>query len=125
MDKNVLIIEDDNALGQALNDKFLLSGFKTTIASDGEEGLIKALSIKPSLIVLDLTMPKKSGWEVLEELRKDSWGIQVPVIILTNSPIDDSNNRINQVVEYQPAYYFLKTDIKLDYLIDKVKEILK
>ena len=121
----VLIVEDDKVLCTALVDKFSASGFNVSSASNGDEGLKKALNDHPYLIVLDLTMPKKDGWQVLEELRKDSWGVGIPVIILTNSPVDDVNQGVDKIVKFQPSYYFLKTDIDLDFLIIKVKELLK
>lgn len=123
MDLNnlILIVEDDLSLQKVLQEKLSQNGFKISLASDGEEGLKKALKEHPSLIILDLLMPRKSGWSMFDDLRKNKWGAYVPVIILTNYSIDDKG--IKEVMQNQPSYYFVKTNIKLDDLIEKVKEL--
>jgi DNA-binding response OmpR family regulator len=77
----VLIVEDDEAIATGLAVNLKLSGFSTSIAADGEEGLEQVRSENPDLILLDIGLPKKDGIEVLNQLR--SAGNRVPVIVLS------------------------------------------
>jgi len=121
-DKKVLVVEDDKSLRKAIIEKLTHNGFKTTGAEDGEKGMQSALDWKPDLVVLDLLMPKMDGITVLKGLRAN-FGKELPVIILTNVEPDDK--MINNVVEYQPSYYFVKSDIGLDNLVNKIKDSLR
>ena len=77
----LLVVEDEIALAEGLRDNFEIEGFDVIMAHDGEEGLQKALSEKLDIIILDVMMPKKSGFDVCKELR--SQGNQTPIIMLT------------------------------------------
>lgn len=76
----VLIIDDDEELCELVSEYLAVEGFETESVNDGESGLARALSGKYDLAILDVMMPKKNGFEVLRELRKDS---QLPVLMLT------------------------------------------
>jgi DNA-binding response OmpR family regulator len=76
----VLIVEDDAGLRQGLEINLRLEQYETLQAADGEEAIQLFHSESPDLVLLDLMLPKKSGFEVLEEIRKYS---SVPVILLT------------------------------------------
>ena len=120
----VLIVEDEEVLLNALSEKFKREGFEAYEAVNGEVGLETAKKEHPDLILLDLLMPVMDGLAMLKELRElDNWGKQVPVIILTNlSP--EGNIAIDNMAKYEPAYYFLKTDWKIDDLVEKVKSVI-
>lgn len=118
----ILIIEDHAPVRLALVEKFAHEGIKTIEAKDGEEGLEMALKEKPSVILLDIIMPRMSGMTMLEQLRKDPWGKTVPVIILTNLNPDDKIMR--EIVETEPVFYLVKADWKIEDVVNKVKEIL-
>ena len=80
----VAIVEDDQAIAQMYRFKFEAEGFTVETAENGKLGLELVLSMKPDIILLDLMMPEMTGDEMLTQLRKDSWGKNVKVIILTN-----------------------------------------
>jgi two-component system response regulator ResD len=80
----VAIIEDDQAISQMYRFKFEAEGFTVETADNGQLGLELVLAMKPDIILLDLMMPEMTGDEMLEKLRKDGWGKNVKVIILTN-----------------------------------------
>src|SRR5690348_10074943 len=102
--KSVLIIEDEASMLTVLTDKLKELGFDTHQARNGEEGLSVALQVHPSIILLDVLMPKMDGITMMNKLREDEWGKSAPVIILTNvNP--DSDKIIKSIVESQPAYY--------------------
>lgn len=121
-EKTILIIEDHAPVRLALVEKLTHEGMKTIEAKDGEEGLEVALREKPSVILLDIIMPRMSGMTMLEKLRKDAWGKTVPVIILTNLNPDDKIMR--EIVETEPVYYLVKADWKIEDVVSKVKEVL-
>ena len=122
--KKILIIEDKEAMQKAISEAFVNQEFTTLTANDGEEGLAVSLREHPDLILLDILMPKMDGMIMLQKLRQDEWGKGVPVIILTNvSP--NANSVINAVLENNPAYYLVKSDVKLEGIVEKVKDVLK
>lgn len=121
--KKILIIEDEPSMLAILNDKLIETGFETIQAQNGEEGLKLALQNHPDLILLDILMPKMDGTVTLNRLREDQWGKTVPVIMLTNvSP--DTETSLKEIIKNQPAYYFVKSDIQLDTLMEKITEVL-
>ena len=122
--KKILVIEDEIALSVPLKDNLTQEGFDVTVIGDGEEGLNLSFSLKPDLILLNLLLPKMDGMTVLRNIRKEtSWCNPVPVITLTNLTSHDEK-RMKDITELEPAYYFEKTDWKIEDVVQKVKEIL-
>ena len=80
MPKNILVIDDDKNICEVIKLYLQKEGYKVTVAYDGQAGLDEFLRETPELVVLDIMMPKKDGWEVLKQIRKTS---SVPVIMLT------------------------------------------
>lgn len=78
-----MVADDDKFLVELISVNLEAAGFEVLKAYDGEEALMKALSERPDLVVLDVIMPGKSGWEVLEELRARPETQRTPVILLT------------------------------------------
>lgn len=120
--KVLLVVEDDKPLRTALVDKLRHEGFSVLEANDGEDGLTKSLTYKPNLILLDLLMPHMDGATMMDKLRADSWGKEVPIIILTNYDADDKI--LQKVVADLPAYYCLKASTPLEELVQKIKGVL-
>lgn len=121
--KTILIVEDELGYCMVLSNELMRQGFEVVSANNGKEGLEKALTLKPDLIILDLLMPMLGGLAFMDQIRIDEWGKSVPIIVLTN--IDADDDIIQNVVKNNPAYYFIKTDITLDDLIGKIKDLLK
>ena len=117
----ILIIEDEPSLLAALVKKFSQVGFKVFQAKDGQEGLSVALSSKPDIILLDIDMPKMDGITMLKKLRAESWGKDVPVIVLTN--INDINKAAETLIGGVHDY-LIKTDWKLEDVVKIVKDRL-
>ena len=121
--KILLIVEDEKSVLKALTDKFAGEGFGVLRAENGEDGLKVALAEKPDLILLDLIMPKKTGLQMMHELRQSSdYGKKVPMIILTNLSANDKIS--GEVSEEEPSYYLVKADWKIEDVVRKVKETL-
>jgi two-component system phosphate regulon response regulator PhoB len=81
--KRILIIEDERDLTDVLTYNLQREGYDTILAHDGQEGLRKAQTLLPDLILLDLMLPGLSGQDVLRELRSSDRTREIPVIILT------------------------------------------
>ena len=81
--KTILIIDDDEDIGDALSFFLKEEGYHIKLALSGEEGLLKIISIKPDLILLDWQMPHMSGIEVLTEFLKLSDFNKIPVILMS------------------------------------------
>ncbi|MDH5202788.1 MAG: response regulator, partial [Nitrospirota bacterium] len=77
----ILVVEDDLPTAELLTLHLTQSGYKVAHAFDGEEALEKAKNLKPFAITLDIMLPKKDGWEVLQELKSDPKTASIPVII--------------------------------------------
>ena len=120
--KNVLVIDDDDNLRTVLIDKLNMSGFYAVGASNGEEGLKKALKTHPDVILLDIIMPILNGWEMLKELRKDEWGKGAKVIMLT---VIENTEAVARAVEDDSLAYLIKTNESMDDVVEKVKMMLR
>ena len=81
---NVLLIEDDQETLEMYRLKLEKDGYRVHIAMDGEAGIEQASALVPDIIFLDIRLPKKDGFEVLQELRSSEPTAGIPVIILSN-----------------------------------------
>jgi len=114
----VLIVEDELNLQKAIGDKVQREGWKSIVASNGEEGLRAVMQEKPDIVLLDIIMPIMDGLTMLKELRKIS---NVPVLILTN--LYDEKKLIESF-RAGSFDYLVKSNYSLNEVIDKVKEAL-
>jgi len=115
--KKILIIEDEKPTAKALCEKFLGLGHEVFLAEDGVRGLDKALELHPDIIILDLEMPAKGGIEMLGDLRKDDWGKNANVVVLTNY---SDPSMVADVLAAGTTEYLVKTDWKLTDLLDHI-----
>ena len=83
MEPLILIVEDEPPLVEVIKYNFESAGFRTTVASDGNEALFQAEELLPELIILDWMLPERSGIEVCRELRKRKSTKATPIIMLT------------------------------------------
>ncbi len=116
--KKILIVEDEEILLKDLADKFTETGFEVLTAKDGQEGLNVAFKNHPDLILLDIVMPVMDGMTMLYQLRRDPWGKEVEVILLTN--LSDSDKIADSYSEGVHDY-LVKSDWSLDDIMAKVK----
>lgn len=78
--RKILIIDDDEELCELVSEYLTVEGFEVEAINDGESGLAEALKEEHDLIILDVMLPKKNGFDVLRDLRKES---KIPVLMLT------------------------------------------
>ncbi len=80
----ILFVDDDSFLRKVYDSELNENNYDVVLAVDGQDGLDKARSSDPDLIILDMVMPKRNGFEVLTELQSDPATAHIPVIILSN-----------------------------------------
>lgn len=83
MERTVLIIEDEKLIIVSTQMVLEAAGFRVESATNGEDGIAKARSLSPDLILLDIMMPGIDGWETLTRLKRDQETAGIPVIIFT------------------------------------------
>jgi len=120
--KKILVIEDDEPLRTALVEQFALDGYETLQAEDGQQGLALALAERPDLIVLDIVMPVMTGTEMAAELRKDEWGKDAKIIVLTN--LKSEMKEMNEIVDHGNPTYLVKANTTLSTVLEEAKRIL-
>jgi len=117
MDKKIFIIEDDPSISKLLEDTLKENGYIVDKIATGEGAFEKVLTGEYDLIILDLLLPKKSGIEVLEELKSNDKTKSIPVIII--SALDRDEFFMNK-----GAIDFFKKPIDLDYFMGRINSIL-
>ncbi|MFA5771087.1 MAG: response regulator [Patescibacteria group bacterium] len=123
LNKKILIIEDEAHILNALNKKFTMDGFNVLLANDGESGLVSATTNQPNVILLDIIMPNMNGFEMLEKLRHNNFGKNIPVIILTNLDVKE-DSFIKSITEYKVAFCLTKSNSSILEISRTVKEVL-
>ncbi|OIO20559.1 MAG: response regulator [Candidatus Magasanikbacteria bacterium CG_4_10_14_0_8_um_filter_32_14] len=118
----VLLIEDDNFLGNIYKTKFEMEKFKVIVATDGLEGLEMVKKKKPDIILLDILMPKMDGFEVLSNLKKDKNLVKIPVILLTNLGQKDD---VEKGLKLGAVDYLIKAHYKPSETVAKIKSVLQ
>ena len=117
----ILFVEDEPTLQKELKEILEQEKVKIVSAFDGEQGLKAAQTEKPDLILLDLILPKKDGFEVLKDLKADEKTKNIPVIVLTNL---EGIGDVEKALELGATTYLVKANYKLDDVIAKIKELL-
>src|SRR3954464_15076549 len=117
----ILIIEDERGLVQSLTWYFDREGYQTVAVADGAEGLRKAQTLLPDLILLDLMLPGMGGLDVCRELRAGEKTRQIPIIMITAR-----TEETDQVVGYSlGADDFVGKPFSNKVLLAKVKALLR
>ncbi|HLN19385.1 MAG TPA: response regulator [Patescibacteria group bacterium] len=119
--KRILVIEDEVSLNQALVEFLSSETFEVFSAHDGEEGIRMTKSKKPDLVLLDIILPKKDGYEVLEELKANEETKNIPVILLTNL---ESAQDVQKAFDKGATTYLVKSSYKMEDIEKKIKETL-
>jgi DNA-binding response OmpR family regulator len=147
MAKRILVVDDDVNTVKFLSAALEQNGYEPLGAHDGREGLEKIKSERPDLVILDVMMPKKTGFVLFKQLRRDDEFRELPVIMLTGvaevlgdldtqkddsdvRPFDALREAMRKTIRELKAEGLIKPDMFIDKPIDpevvvaKVKEIL-
>jgi two-component system response regulator MprA len=84
---SVLIVDDDLDLRATMEAVLVDEGFSVTLAADGHEALAAARAQRPCMILLDLSLPGMSGWEVVDALQTDAQVADVPVVVISGDRV--------------------------------------
>ena len=117
----IAIIEDDITISQMYRMKFEADGFDVQLARDGESGVALVKAFKPDLILLDLKMPEMNGVEALKIIRKNDWGKNIPVIVLTNLGEEEVSKEVRSLRIHS---YIVKANLTPRQVVNHVKEAL-
>lgn len=120
--QRILVGEDDKFLAKVYKTKLAKEGFDVEVGSDGEEVLKLARAKTPELILLDLIMPVKDGFETLEALKADPKLKEIKVIILSNLGQEEDQKR---VMALGAAEYIIKANVSFGEVIATAKKYLK
>lgn len=121
--KTILIVEDEPAEMRALDDKLSREGFNIIRATNGKEGLETALEKHPDMILADVLMPVMDGFAMIKELRKDAWGKNAPVMILTNAKASCKKRR-EIASDRKCLCYLIKSGSRIQDIVERVKKEL-
>ena len=120
--KKILVIEDDKYLINAYRVKLTAAGFEVKLAMDGEEAIEALKTFQPDIILLDLVMPKKDGFSVLEEIKRDSKTNKIPVIITSNL---GQKEDVDRGMKLGAVDYIIKSDVSIADILTKINNIVK
>ena len=118
----IALIEDSANIREMYKMKLELSGYDVIIVEDGKEAVKLVKKAKPDLVLLDILLPKKDGFEVLKELKdsKDKKAKSVPIIMLSNL---SSKEDINEAKKLGASDYFVKAKTSPKEIVEKIDEI--
>lgn len=120
--KKVLIVEDDEFL-QSLGAKRLeTEGYEVFMAQDGQKAIESIPEVLPNLIFLDLLLPIKNGFEVLESIKNDPRTKDIPVIVFSNLGQQEDVDRAKSLGAQD---FLIKANFTLDDVVTKIKSILQ
>lgn len=117
----VAIIEDDAVINQMYRMKFEADGFEVQVADNGKSGVEMVETFQPDLILCDLQMPEMTGDQAIKEIRSKPWGATIPVIILTNTGLEESPKELKDL---NITSYFVKAELTPSQVVSRVKEAL-
>ena len=121
MAKKILLIEDDPFLSSLLKNRFTKEGYEIQLAQTGDLGIMAAKQGGFDLILLDLILPGKSGFEVMEQINMDPLIQKVPILIISNLGQDSD---VEKGRELGAVGYLIKAKTSIDTLISKAKEFI-
>jgi DNA-binding response OmpR family regulator len=119
--KRILLVEDDDSLASVYTTRLQAEGFDIRRVADGEEALASARTYKPDLVLLDVMMPKVSGFDVLDILRNTPETANVKVIMLTALSQESDQERAKQLGADD---YLVKSQVVISDVVDRIRQIL-
>jgi len=122
MSHKILLVEDDRFLRELMSQKLIKMGYDLIAAVDGEEGVEKAKSEKPEIILLDIMLPGIDGFGVLAQVKADPSTADIPVIILSNL---GQREDIDRALKLGATDFLVKAHFTPQEIIDKIEQYLK
>ncbi|MFO0702731.1 MAG: response regulator [Candidatus Andersenbacteria bacterium] len=120
--KKIFLVEDDLFLSDMYRTKFELGGYEMPHAEDGDVAVRLIKEAKPDVVLLDIVLPKKSGFEVLKDLKADPETKDIPVVMLTNLSQKDD---VDKGLKLGAADYIIKAHFTPADVVSKIELVLK
>jgi len=117
----IFIVEDDPLISRMYQKIFTFEKFEVEVAANGEEALSKVGTANPTLILLDVMMPKMNGLQVLEKLKADEKTKNIPVVMLTNLA---GQQDAETALAKGAVKYIIKSEYEPKQVVEMVKEVL-
>jgi CheY-like chemotaxis protein len=117
--KYILVAEDDRFYAHIYQAKLMIEGFEIQVVNNGDELLKAAKEKKPNLILLDLMMPIKDGFDTLKELKADDKLKDVKVVVISNLGQDED---VQGALQAGAVDFFIKANLSIEEMVDKVKK---
>lgn len=117
----ILVVEDDPLMSRMYQKIFTFEGYEVEMAGDGEQGLEKSKTVNPTIILLDVMMPKMNGLQVLDKLKMDPATKEIPVVMLTNLA---GQQDAEAALAKGAVKYIVKSEYEPKQVAGMVKEIL-
>jgi len=118
----ILVAEDDKFLTNAYKVKLTKAGFELHLASNGDEALAQIVSCNPDVVLLDLMMPVRDGFSVLETMKKNPTMSKTPVIVASNL---GQKSDIDRGLKLGAVDYIIKSDTSMDAIVQKVRKAIQ
>lgn len=118
----IMVADDDPFIVELYRAKLTREGFEVAGVSDGEEAIAKLRAWHPDLLLLDMSMPRMGGLEVLQFVRSDSKLKDTPVIVLSNT---SSDSVMTEIWDMKPARYLTKRDSKPKKVMEEILEVFR
>ncbi|MEX2008211.1 MAG: response regulator [Candidatus Spechtbacterales bacterium] len=120
--KKVLFIEDEPVLQETLAEALHEAGFEVALAADGEKGLELILANEYDLILLDLILPRRNGFQIMEALKKEGRIPKAPIVVLTNL---ESAHDVERVLALGATTYLVKAHYTPSDIVQKIRQMLE
>ncbi len=120
--KKILLVEDDSFISDMYKAKLEYLGYDIETAENGKIGMEKAVSFAPDLILLDIVMPERDGFELLADLKKDEKLKDLPIILLTNL---GRREDIEKGFKMGASDYIIKAHFTPQEVVEKINNVLK
>ena len=120
--RTILLVEDEELLANILKQRLEKEGFNVVLARDGEEALNILKDAKPDLLLLDIILPKVSGFELMSKLQEDPRYAKVPIVVVSNL---GQEGDIKKGEMLGAIGYFVKAHLSIEELVERVKKFLE
>lgn len=119
--RRILLVDDEPSIIKMVGRRLEVEGYEVLVAMDGQEALIKARGESPSLVILDLMLPKINGYEVCTALKHNPNTQKIPVVMLTSK----SQGKDEELGMECGANVYMRKPFKAQELLDRIKVLLE
>ena len=116
----ILLVDDEPSIVKMVGKRLEVEGFQVIVAMDGQDGLQKAQTEQPNLIILDLMLPKLNGYEVCTMLKQDTRYQKIPIMMFT-AKAQDKDEKLGMECG---ANAYLRKPFRAQELLDKIRALL-